>query len=167
MLHNLIKKNARILGVQEAKAHCDVPCGIYDPAPAIISALTVIRMVDLINELQNKKENVSAAEYENSMARYIAEKETHAIRAKEEIRIIWGDYIKAPQVDKYPKVHDLAHRVMMAGSKAKQTTSRENALEFLACINEFAELFWQSKEIKTKRIPAPYAPKEEMVYPIL
>ena len=165
MLHTFIKNNENLLAVKEAKAHCDVPCGIYDPSTAIISALTVIRMVDLINDLE-KQDHSKAAEA-NSMARYVAEKEAHAIKAKEEIRIIWGDYIKAPQIEKYPNIHELTHNIMLAGSKAKQTACRDNAMALLGLINEFAEIFWASKGIETKRVKAPYLPGEEVVYPKL
>jgi len=70
------------------KAHCDVPCGIYDPSGAQIAALSVIRMLDLINAAEKGDDE---AAYLNNMARYIAVKEEEAIKCKEEIRIIWGD----------------------------------------------------------------------------
>ena len=174
MIYQILKKSENLLNIKEAKAHCDVPCGIYDPSTAIISALTAIRMIDLISELKDKykegccdKEKCCNAEYNNSLLRYIAEKENHCIKAKEEIRIIWGDYIKAPQIEKYPNIHTLTHKIMMAGSKTKQTIDRTNALEFLKLINEFAEIFWDSKGIKTKKVKAPYLPGEEVVYPVL
>jgi nickel superoxide dismutase len=146
-----------------AYAHCDVPCGIYDPAPAQIAALTVVRMMDLIAGLQSGDDK-SKLDYHNSMSRYIAVKEVHAEKAKHEIRVIWGDYFKK---DKHPNVDELVHKIMQLGSKCRQTTDRETSLAFVEAINEFAGIFWETKGITTKRAKAPYAPSLEMVYPNL
>ncbi len=150
--------------LEAVKAHCDVPCGIYDPGTAQIAALSVIRMVDLINAA---KKGSDEASYLNDMARYIAVKETEAIKCKEEIGIIWGDFIKPSHVADHPEVHNIAHNIMMLGGAAKQHTSREKAMELLAEVNKFAEVFWAIKGIKTKTAKAPYAPAEDVVYPAL
>jgi len=147
----------------EVKAHCVVPCGIYDPITAQIAALSVVRMVDLM--LAASKEH--DAGYHNDMARYIAIKESEAIKCKEEIRIIWGDFIKPPQIAEHPEIHTIVHNIMMLGSAAKQHVSREKAMELLAEVNQFAEIFWSIKGIKTKVAKSPYAPNEDVVYPVL
>lgn len=152
--------------IEKVKAHCDVPCGIYDPSTAQIAALSVIRMVDLINAtMQMKPEN--DAMYHNNITRYIATKESEALKCKDEIRIIWGDFIKPPHVDKFPDIHAVVHSIMMKGSAAKQHVSREKAVELLQEVNKFAEIFWEIKGIKTKVAKSPYAPNEDVVYPIL
>ena len=103
-------------------------------------------------------------EFHNSMERYIASKEEHAEKAKHEIRVIWGDYFKK---DKHPNVDELVHKIMQLGSKSRQTADRETGIAFVAAINEFAEIFWGTKDVKTKKAKAPYAPALEMVYPDL
>ncbi|HHD82270.1 MAG TPA: superoxide dismutase, Ni [Campylobacterales bacterium] len=148
----------------KVKAHCDVPCGIYDPSTAQIAALSVIRMIDLMDAAQ-KGDNEAA--YLNSMARYITVKEDEAIKCKNEIAIIWGDFIKPPHVEEYPNLHVLAHKIMMLGGAAKQHNSREKAMELLAAVNEFAEIFWAIKGVKTQTVTAPYAPNESVVSPLL
>lgn len=148
----------------KVKAHCDVPCGIYDPSTAQIAALSVIRMIDLMDAAQ-KGDNEAA--YLNSMARYITVKEDEAIKCKNEIAIIWGDFIKPPHVKEYPNLHVLAHKIMMLGGAAKQHNSREKAMELLAAVNEFAEIFWAIKGVKTQTVTAPYAPNESVVSPLL
>ena len=162
MIHELLDG----FELEEASAHCDIPCGIYDPHLAQVAALTVIRMDDLMADLM-KDHKEASTEFFNSMARYVAVKEEHAELAKREIRIIFGDYMKKEHVDKYPELPALVHHIFKAGSKARQTASRENALEFLNLINQFAEIFWASKSIATKRAKAPYKPSEEVVYPVL
>ena len=162
MIHELLNG----FDLEEASAHCDIPCGIYDPHLAQVAALTVIRMDDLMSDLM-KDHKDSSAEFFNSMARYVAVKEEHAELAKREIRVIFGDYMKKEHVDKYPELPALVHHIFQAGSKARQSASREAALEFLNLINQFAEIFWVSKGIATKRVKAPYKPGEEVVYPVL
>jgi nickel superoxide dismutase len=56
---------------------------------------------------------------------------------------------------------------MMAGSKARQTSDRAAAVEFVDLINQFAQIFWETKGISTKRAKAPYKPELELVYPNL
>lgn len=148
--------------LNEVKAHCDVPCGIYDPSAAQIAALSVVRMVDLMNAAEG-----DGVEYHNSMARYVAVKESEAIKCKEEVRIIWGDFIKPPQVAEYPEIHTIVHNIMMLGGAAKQHASRDKAMELLAEVNKFAEIFWKIKGVKTKVAKSPYAPNEDVVYPDL
>ncbi len=101
------------------------------------------------------------------MSRYIAVKEEHAEKAKHEIRVIWGDYIKAQHLEKFPQLTGLVHSIMQLGSQSRQTVDREAAVKFVEAINEFADIFWQTKGIATKKAQAPYAPALEMVYPDL
>jgi len=166
MIYKIIHALDRLIRFPEAKAHCDVPCGIYDPITAQIDALTVVRMMDLMDSLSSGDEQ-PRKEFHNSMTRYIAVKEDHAESAKHEIRVIWGDFIKEAHVEKYPQLPGLVHRIMQLGSKCRQTADRNQGLAFVDAINEFAELFWAIKEVKTKKAKAPYAPGLEMVYPDL
>jgi len=165
MIYQLLAALDRKVKFPEAQAHCDIPCGIYDPITAQIAALTVVRMVDLMSELDATSSDKLA--YHNSMSRYIAVKEEHAEKAKHEIRVIFGDYIKAPHIEKYPELPTLVHKIMMAGSKARQTSDRAAAVEFVDLINQFAQIFWETKGISTKRAKAPYKPELELVYPNL
>jgi nickel superoxide dismutase len=150
--------------LNEVKAHCDVPCGIYDPIVAQIAALSVVRMVDLMNAAEGEGHGLA---YHNDMSRYVAVKESEAIKCKDEIRIIWGDFIKPPQIAEYPEIHTIVHNIMMLGGAAKQHASREKAMELLAEVNKFAEIFWKIKGVKTKVAKSPYAPNEDVVYPDL
>jgi len=162
MFHRFLKELDKKFGFDQAKAHCDVPCGIYDPITAQIAALTVVRMMDLMNDLQG-----DGKEQANSMSRYIAVKEEHAEKAKNEIRVIWGDYIKAQHVEQYPELNAVTHKIMQLGSKCRQTLDRNAGVELVEAINKFAEIFWATKGVATKRAKAPYAPALELVYPNL
>lgn len=166
MIYRLLQSVERLVGVEKAKAHCDIPCGIYDPITAQIAALTVVRMIDLMADLDNKGGEKNR-DYFNTFSRYVLVKEEHAEKAKAEIRVIWGDYLKAQHLEKYPDAHALVHKIMQLGSKVRQSTDRETALQFVEAINEFAQIFWETKGVATKRAKAPYAPALELVYPAL
>lgn len=158
---NLLKS---ILPVEEAGAHCDIPCKIYDPSSAIIACLSLIRMVDLINEFKDAEQTIG---WQNKMSRFISEKERNGQILKEEIRIIWGDFFKAPQIEKYPEIHELTHSIMMSASKCKQEVDKEASLALLEKVNRFAEIFWGAKGIQTKKAKCPYPPELEVIYPQL
>lgn len=166
MIYKLFQVLDEKFDFDQAQAHCDVPCGIYDPITAQIAALTVVRMMDLMADLESKDGERNAA-YQNSMARYIAVKEEHAEKAKHDVRVIWGDYLKAQHLEKYPHTHDLVHKIMQLGSKSRQSVDREAAAQFVEAINQFAQIFWETKGVATKRAKAPYAPSLELVYPNL
>lgn len=149
-------------------AHCDIPCGIYDPHEAQIAALTVIRMDQLIGELtapaMDAKPEDRAA-YVSKLARYTAVKETHAERVKSEVRVIWGDYFTPDHAKQFPQTHDLVWKVLKQASKARQTTNLADAQELLKLVQEFADIFWQTKGVKTRRVPSLQKPGGELVVP--
>ena len=165
MFQSILEKIDSRVSFPKALAHCDIPCKIYDPGPAIIASVTVVRMMDLMKELADKGENTLQAQ--NTMSRYIREKEDQASLCKEEIRIIWGDYFKNPQIEKFPEIHQLTHSIMMAAGKAKQEPAKEYGTKLVELVNQFADIFWQTKGVKTKRAVCPYPPSLEVVYPDL
>lgn len=166
MLFNILEKLDHVLNFERASAHCDIPCGIYDPHQAQIGALTVIRMIDMMEDLK-KAHEADSADYINNMPRYVLVKEEHAEVVKREVRVIFGDYIKQEQLDKFPELPGLMHKIMQLASKARQTANRETAMELLGAVNRFAEIFWATKGIETKCVKAPYKPGEEIVVPVL
>lgn len=166
MLFKVLETLDHVFGFEKASAHCDIPCGIYDPHMSQIAALTVIRMIDLMGEM-NQAHKPEDLDYINNMPRYIMVKEEHAEIAKREVRVIFGDYFKQEQLDKFPELPGLVHKIYQLGSKARQTADRQVALDLLNAINRFAEIFWATKNVQTKRVKAPYKPGEEIVYPVL
>ena len=113
-----------------------------------------------------KKESLTSKDHAQ-ISRLIAQKEEHGHKVKDEIRVIWGDYIKEPQLEKFPELHTLSHSIMLAASKAKQNIDKAATLDLLDKVNRFAEIFWASKNIKTFKAVSPYPPEQELVYPDL
>ena len=77
-----------------AQAHCDIPCGIYEPLSAKIAAQTVQKMVLRIQALERPDSSDTAAmqDYVNKIARYVTVKDEHAETCKRELSILWADY---------------------------------------------------------------------------
>ena len=148
--------------IQEAKAHCDIPCAVYDPGVAQYAALSVVRFLDLIGEMP---ENIESKKDLAHLSRLVQQKEEHAIEVKDAVRTIWGDYFKAPQIEAHPDVHDLVHTIMQQASKCKQEISRENGERLLESVNKFAEMFWETKGVATEVVTAPYPPAMDVVRP--
>ncbi len=131
-----------------AEAHCDIPCGIYDPHLMQIAALTVVRMNQLIDGLElpaDGKNKAEQAKYHNSLSRYVLVKEEHAELVKREARIIWGDYFKPEHVEKYPQLHDLTWRILKKAGACKQSVDAAAASELQALVKQFADIFWETK----------------------
>ena len=152
--------------ISAVNAHCDIPCKIYDPATSLIPALTVIRLMDIIAETAGKNDSLSI-EDQNTIARNIFRKEEEAEKVKHEVRIIWGDYFKSPQIEAFPEIHELAHKIMMKASACKQGTKRSDGEELLDLVNRFAEIFWATKNVETTKKTCPYPPELPTVYPVL
>jgi len=163
MLHSILSKfDARI---ESASAHCDIPCGIYDARAVMYHAVSTLRQIDILLSLKDK--GLSETAFAMQVARNTAEKEKQAELTKHEVRVIWGDFMKGDHLKKHPGAHELAHKIMMAGSACKQDLHREDGEKLVALCNEFSEMFWDMKGVKTEMAKTPYAPNIEVVNPVL
>jgi nickel superoxide dismutase len=124
-------------------AHCDVPCGIYDPHAAELAARTVARMVELLGQLP--AENPSAAD-RAKFVRCVTIKEQHAEIVKHEIQVIWSDYFKPEHLERYPDLHDRTWKILKLASKNKQNIDAAAATELEAAVKEYADIFWSTKK---------------------
>ena len=169
VLYSLLKFIDKLLPVKEVYAHCDIPCGIYDPHLAQMAAHTIIRMVNLINELPKLAPDLKPEQRQeiiHKLTRYTAVKEQHAEMCKNEIRILWGDYFKPEHVKEYPELHELVWKVMKLGSKARQEINLQATEELLENVNKIAEIFWKTKGLDITRVKTTFYPTgNETVYP--
>ncbi len=164
-MYKVIKSLDRVLKFDTVHAHCDIPCGIYDPYTAQVAAHTVIRMDMLIDELT--KSNDMSPEGRNKMIRYTAIKEQHAEICKHEIRVLWGDYFKPDHAKTSPELHELVWNTLKSASKAKQSTNLADAQVLLDNVQKIAEIFWKTKNIETHRVKSPYPTERTVVLPKL
>ncbi len=150
MLHRIARIIDSVSPFGVADAHCDIPCGIYDPRDAIQAAQTVIRMTELIGDLSAGDMSAGAG---NSFCRYVAAKEEHAKKAKDDILVIWTDYFKPEHLAGHPDLHELVWNACKLGSHVKQNVDMEKALEFKAALIEIGKIFWESKGEEVPPLP--------------
>jgi nickel superoxide dismutase len=150
-------------------AHCDIPCGIYDPHAAQIAALSVIRMNQLINDLPKPQAGASDKDREtfvHQMSRYVKVKEDHAEICKHELRVLWGDYFKPEHLKQFPDLHTLFWETMKLASKCRTEVNLDAANQLLAKVQQIAEVFWKSKGVDVRKQPSNQNAKGELVYPV-
>ena len=131
-----------------AEAHCDIPCGIYDPTPAKIAARTVVRMIMQIEDTHPPKDTQSVHEmshYMNAIGRRVAVKEEHARICKHELLTLWSDFFKAEHLVKYPNLHELFWNAVKLCSKVKQDVDKESADKLVVAVDEIAKIFYDAK----------------------
>lgn len=132
----------RFLPTLTAYAHCDVPCGIYDPKPAQIAAATILKMVEKIESLPSEKPTVADR---NAFVRMVWTKEEHARKCKEELLILWTDYFKPEHLPQFPNLHETFWKATKLCSKNKQEVNIEAAKELVKAVDEIAEIFQKTK----------------------
>src|SRR3990167_7027256 len=149
-------------------AHCDIPCGIYDPHEAQMAAHTVLRMTNIIVELQASSAEPPFEERKriiSQIARLTKVKEEHAELIKHQIRIIWGDYFKDEHIKKYKALHNMVFKIMKQSSVARQNVDVKAANELLKMVQQFAEIFWETKGRKVQKVQSGYPTEGVIVLP--
>ena len=124
-----------------ASAHCDGPCGVYDPASARIAAEAVLSMAKKLVDLPDGGDLAT----ENTRGRFIAIKEEQAQLAKQELLILWTDYFKPPHLEANPGLHDTFWNAAKLCSQNKVEVNVAAAEELLDTIKEVHDLYWGSK----------------------
>ena len=138
----------RVSAPAVADAHCDIPCGIYDPHLMQVAALTIVRMHQLIDALERPAPDApidARNKAFNSFVRYSNTKEDHSEIVKREVRIIWGDYFKPEHLEKYPNLHDTFWKAAKLCSKNKTEQDPANGEALLGAIEEIHNMFWGAK----------------------
>lgn len=123
------------------EAHCDGPCGVYDPASARIAAEAVLSMTKKIVALDGKNDTAS----QNSRARYTTIKEQQAHLAKEELLVLWTDFFKPAHLVANPDLHTTFWNAAKLCSSVKVEVSVEHCEELMAAIENIHNIFWTAK----------------------
>lgn len=141
---------SKVLPTQIVFAHCDVPCGIYDPKPAQIAAATVLKMIQLIKSLPAKGSDEEILKSRNSFVRMVWTKEEHARKCKEELLILWTDFFKPEDLKETPNLHEIFWSAAKLCSKNKQEINEEAAKELVKAVDEITNIFNKTKEKRAK-----------------
>ncbi|MQW75544.1 superoxide dismutase, Ni [Nocardioides sp. dk4132] len=123
----------------EVSAHCDLPCGVYDPAQARIEAESIKAIIAKVADNDDP----------DFRTRAVLIKEQRSDLVKHHLWVLWTDYFKAPHFEKYPQLHQLfneATKLAGGGGGTKAVFDAEVADQLLAKIDEIAEIFWETKK---------------------
>ncbi len=125
----------KLFSIKPVYAHCDLPCGVYDPAQARIEAQSVLAV-------QEKYEGFDEA----GKIRAIIIKEQRAELVKQHLWVLWSDYFKPEHLEKYPDLHDKFWKATKQASECKHHNEPEEGKKLLEMIDEIAEIFWATKK---------------------
>ncbi len=126
----------RVRPPQAAHAHCDLPCGIYDPAQARIEAESVKACME--------KFNASSDQEFRERATFI--KEERADLVKHHLWVLWTDYFKPEHLAAHPDLHDVFWQTTKAAGEAKKTNDEAVATRLLDGIANIDRIFWETKK---------------------
>lgn len=128
-----------------AHAHCDLFCGVYDPAQAMIEAKSVLNSVTKYH----------ASDDDVFRARAIAIKEERAELVKHHLAVLWTDFFKPHHVDAFPNLHDLFWRAIKQAGDAKKSMDPAVSEKLIELISEISGIFWQTEESKATGVYPP------------
>ncbi|HSW47451.1 MAG TPA: superoxide dismutase, Ni [Candidatus Saccharimonadales bacterium] len=131
LLNILIK----ILPAQTAFAHCDLPCGVYDPAQARIEAESMLKITQ---KYQESKDEVFKI-------RSIIIKEQRGELVKHHLWVLWTDYFKPEHLEKFPNLHDLFWKATKQAGEAKHSVDPAESQKLLDMIAEIDKIFKETK----------------------
>ena len=131
----LLRLADHLVAPQPVDAHCDLMCGVYDPAQARIEAESVQK---------------SAQKYQDSddpifKQRAVLIKEQRAELVKHHLSVLWTDYFKPPHVEQFPQLHDLFWRAIKQAGEAKKSVDPADGDKLLSLIDEIDEIFQKTK----------------------
>jgi nickel superoxide dismutase len=128
--------------IETVYAHCDVPCGIYETDSMTHAAATCRRMVEKAIELGDAMD----PEHHNQFVRVVMYKEEHAMKAKQQLYLLWSDYFKPEHLDRFPELHTAFWTATKQCGKVKQTMSLEECDTLIALVAQIADMFHASKQ---------------------
>jgi nickel superoxide dismutase len=149
----MIERYLKWLGIGTADAHCDVPCGVYDPATAALAAKTVAVLAKKIADLPVPGSSAPPAEqkaFENTVTRMVQVKEEHAQLCKKELLILWTDFFKPQHLDLFPDLHTLFWNAAKLCSYNKQNVDVAKAEELQQACAKISEMFAKAQTAAKK-----------------
>ncbi|GCE65225.1 superoxide dismutase, Ni [cyanobiont of Ornithocercus magnificus] len=148
MLRSVLSAVVRRLPVATVQAHCDGPCGVYDPASARIAAEAVLSMTKKLLAMESPvgADAAALAAYSNTFSRYVAIKEEQAKETKKELLILWTDYFKPDHLATFPDLHDTFWKATKLCSACKVSVDQTKAEELMVAVEKIHHMFWQSKK---------------------
>lgn len=128
-----------------AHAHCDLYCGVYDPAQAKIEAMSVVKVA--------KKYAESDDPVFRDRAIFI--KEQRAEETKHHLMVLWADFFVPAHFEEFPQLHELFWKAIHQAGEAKKSMDPAVGEQLIAYIDEIADIFWQTDKGKQMGVYPP------------
>lgn len=122
--------------IKPVYAHCDLPCGVYDPAQAKIEAQSVHQINEKYAGLNNEDK-----------IRALMIKEQRAELVKHHLWVLWTDYFKPEHIEKYPDLHTKFWLATKQAGTVKKSVNLVESQKLLDAIDEIATIFWETKKV--------------------
>jgi nickel superoxide dismutase len=129
-------------------AHCDLPCGVYDPAQARIEAESVKAIQEMVKDPSKRKPpNWSDSQSEDAwQTRALKIKEERADLVKEHLWVLWTDYFKPEHLEKYPDLHEKFWAATKLAGDSKRSVDPNQGQKLLDAIGDLDKIFWETKK---------------------
>ncbi len=125
-------------------AHCDLPCGVYDPAQARIEAESIVAIQKKYQDPEgSKKPTETVDEYKE---RCIRIKEDRAELVKHHLWVLWTDYFKPEHTEQHPNLHELFWQATKEAGESKRSTDPTQGQKLLDLINQIGNIFTATKK---------------------
>ena len=125
-------------------AHCDLPCGVYDPAQARIEAESVKAIQQKYNDADKQKKPTETVE--DFKARCLVIKEERADLVKHHLWVLWTDYFKPEHLDRFPELHKVFWQATKEAGEAKRSVDPAQGQRLLDLIHKIDKIFWDTKK---------------------
>ncbi len=127
--------------------HCDLPCGVYDPAQARIEAESVKAIQEMFQDASKRKPpNWSDTQSEDQWAdRALKIKEERADLVKHHLWVLWTDYFKPEHLEQYPDLHERYWKATKLAGDSKRSIDPSQGQQLLDAIGELDKIFWATK----------------------
>jgi nickel superoxide dismutase len=121
--------------IKPVYAHCDLPCGVYDPSQAKIEAQSLKAIIEKYSDFDD-----------HNKTRAIIIKEERAELVKHHLMVLWADYFKPEHLEKYPDLHQKFWLAIKQASNVKHSLDVKEADKLLEQIDDIAKIFWATKK---------------------
>ncbi|PID31769.1 superoxide dismutase, Ni [Candidatus Saccharibacteria bacterium] len=124
-----------IFTIKPVYAHCDLPCGVYDPAQAMIEAQSVLAIMEKHDKLDD-----------HNKTRAVIIKEERAELVKHHLMVLWADYFKPEHLQQFPDLHETFWQAIKQASACKHSLDAEQGRVLVDRVQQISDIFWQTKK---------------------
>lgn len=121
--------------LKTVSAHCDLPCGVYDPEQAKIEAKSVYAIQTKMTDMEG-----------DDRTRALIIKEQRAELVKHHLMVLWADYFTPEHLEKYPALHEKVWKAIKQASECKHHSEPAEGQKLLDMVKEISDIFWATKK---------------------